>query len=393
MENPIAEEKPAKIRLGSLDVMRGLVMFLLLADGEIGHAGVLSALFAAIDQPWAQALCHQLRYSQWGDAIHVKDLIRPLFIFVVGVAMPYAFGNRLRLGETKRRLYLHVFQRTGILFFLGTIAGGHLLRLDPSKFYLFNNVLEEIAIGYLVASLVILNFRVRGQLAALAALLLGYWALILLAPVPGHGAGLLTPHVNFPRYVDDVVLGDLRPAKWTFTWIVSLPMASSCIVLLGALAGQLLKSAKNPWAKVGWLSAAALGYLVLSLVWSRWYQMIVAVTTGSWVLFVGAVGSAILALLYLIIDIGGFRKWAFFFVVIGSNSIAVYMAAHLFDFRNIGNIFVKGWTTNQNVGVVGGLSGWLGPGPWSNFVEALAAFIVIWLILYWMYRKKTFIRV
>ena len=373
--------------------MRGFVMFMLLGDGEIGHAGILGALFAALDRPWAQAIGHQLRYSQWGDAIHVKDLIRPLFIFVVGVAMPYAFGKRLSLGESKGQLYRHVGQRTGILFFLGTIAGGHLLLLNWSKFYLFNNVLEEIAIGYLVAALIILNFNVRGQVAALVALLLGYWALIALAPIPGHGAGILTPEVNFPRYVDDLVLGGLRPEKWTFTWILSLPLASSCIVLLGAMAGQLLKSARSPWAKLGLLAAMALGCLGLSLAWSRWYPMIVSVTTGSWVLFVGAVGVGLLMLFYLVVDLWGFRKWAFFFVVIGANSIAVYMAAHLFDFRNLGNIFVKGWTTNQNIGVVGGLSYWVGPGAWSNFVEALAAFAVIWLILFWMYRTKTFIKV
>ncbi len=389
----MVEEKPAATRLGAIDAMRGFVMFMLLGDGEIGHAGILSALFAAINQPWAQTICHQLRYSQWGDVVHVKDLIRPLFIFVVGVAMPYSFGKRLSLGASKWKLYLHILQRTAILFFLGTIAGGHLLLLDRSKFYLFNNVLEEIAIGYLVASLVILNFGVRGQLAALSALLLGYWTLIMLAPVPGHGAGILTPEVNFPRYVDDLVLGGLRPVKWSFTWIVSLPMASSCIVLLGAIAGQVLKSTRSPLAKLGLLAGTAVSCLALSLVWSRWHPMIVSVTTGSWVLFVGAVGVAVLALFYLVIDIWGFRKWALFFVVIGSNSIAVYMAAHLFDFRNIGNIFVKGWTTNQNIGVVGGLSYWVGPGPWSSFVEALAAFIVIWLILFWMYRKKSFIKI
>jgi len=96
---------------------------------------------------------------------------------------------------------------------------------------------------------------------------------------------------------------------------------------------------------------------------------------------------------YLVIDAAGYQKWTFFFVVIGSNSIAVYMAAHLFDFRNIGNIFVKGWTTHQNVGVVGGLSALAGPGPWSDFVEAFAAFAVIWLIMLWLYRTKTFIKV
>jgi len=391
-DKPAPENKPATVRLVSLDALRGFVMFLLLGGGEIGHAGFLSALFAAIDQPWAQTLYHQLQYSSWGDAIHVKDLIRPLFIFVVGVAMPYSFGKRLSLDDSKRALYGHVLKRAALLIFLGMIAGGRLLALDRSKFYLVNNVLQEIAVGYLVAAVVLLSFRVRGQLVALATLLLGYWALVMLVPVPGHGAGIITPEVNFPRYVDDLVLGSLRPVKWSFTWTLSLPLASSCIVLLGALAGQLLKSTKGPWSKLAWLVAGALACGALSLLWSRWYPIVVSITTGSWVLFVGAVGLGLSALFYLVVDLWGFRKSAFFFVVIGSNSIAVYMAAHLFDFRNIGNIFVKGWATNHidpNVG----LTGWIGPGPWSNFVEALAAFAVIWLGLFFLYRQKLFIKV
>jgi len=292
----MAENTINQKRLVAIDALRGFVMFMLLGGGEIGHAGVLSALFLAIDQPWAQTFYHQLQYSHWGDAVHVKDLIRPLFIFVVGLAMPYSFGNRLSLGDSKLRLYLHVLQRTGILFFLGTIAGGHLLLLDPSKFYLVNNVLEEIAIGYLVTSLIILNFRVRGQLVTLAALLLGYWALVALVPVPGHGAGVMTPEVNLPRSVDDIILGSLRPVKWGFTWALSLPMASSCIVLLGALAGQLLKSTKSSKEKFEWLFGSALACLALSLVWSHWYPMLVGITTGSWVLFVGAVGLGLTAL-------------------------------------------------------------------------------------------------
>jgi predicted acyltransferase len=243
-------------RLVSLDAMRSFLMFLLLGGGEIGHAGFLSALFAAIDRPWAQTLYHQLQYSGWGGANHVKDLIRPVFIFVVGVAMPYSFGKRLSLGDSKRRLYGHVLKRAAILFLLGTIAGGHLLALDRSKFYLVNNVLEEIAIGYLVAALFLLTFSVRGQLVALAAMLLGYWTLIMLVPVPGYGVGIITPEVNLPRYVDDLVLGKLRSVKWSFTWTLSLPLASSCIVLLGAMAGQPIAMSALPTACAAGLDRA-----------------------------------------------------------------------------------------------------------------------------------------
>lgn len=406
----MAEDRPESKRLGSLDALRGFVMFLLLAGGEIGCGYFLGTGLKAIDSSLTKTsdksapgkahrdpvaptgersiwnrLYEQLQYSKWGAEasvadLHVKDFVRPMFIFVVGVAIPYSFGKRLSLGESKWRLSGHVLQRAAILFFLGTIAGGHLLALDRSKFYLVNNVLQEIGIGYLVASILFLNFSIRGQVVATAVLLLVYWALVMLVPVPGHEAGILAPDLNFPRYVDDLVLGKLRPS-WPFTWTLSLPLASSCIVMLGVFSGELLKSNKSPWGKLGWMVGVSLGCLAASLVWGRSYPMIVSLTTGSWVLLVGAVGFGLLALFYLVIDLWGWRKWSFPLVVIGSNSIAVYMAAHLFDFRHIGDVFV------------GGLANWIGSGPWSDFLRASAAFLVIWLILYWMYRTKSFVKV
>jgi len=228
----MAEDRPESKRLGSLDALRGFVMFLLLAGGEIGYGYILGTGLKAIDTPLTRTLYEQLQYSHWGAEacvtdLHVKDLVRPMFIFVVGVAMPYSFGKRLSLSDSKWRLYGHILQRAVILFFLGTIAGGHLLALDRSKFFLVNNVLQEIGTGYLVASIILLNFSVRGQVAATAVLLLVYWALVMLVPVPGHEAGILAPDLNFPRYVDDLVLGNLRPS-WPFTWTLSLPLASSC---------------------------------------------------------------------------------------------------------------------------------------------------------------------
>jgi predicted acyltransferase len=375
----MADDNMAPRRLVSLDALRGFTMFLLIGGGEIGNAGILSSLFAISDQPWAKALYAQTAYSYWGETFHVKDLVMPLFIFVVGAAMPYSFAKRLGSGDSKRQLFVHVIQRTVILFVLGMIAGGHLLSFDLSQFYVCNNVLQQIAIGYFVTALFILNFNVRGQLAALVVLLLGYWALMTLVPVPGYGVSVLKPDANLARYVDDIVLGNFRPVAWNWTWAMTLPLSTSCTVMLGALAGQLLKSAKSPMAKFGWLSGAALGCLALSLVWRHWFPIIAEIWTGSWVLFVGGLSLGLLSLFYLVIDVWGLRKWAFFFVVIGSNCIALYMAAHLFDFRHIGNVFV------------GGLAQWVG--PWNDFVQALAAFIVIWLILFWMYRTKSFIKV
>jgi len=141
----------------------------------------------------------------------------------------------------------------------------------------------------------------------------------------------------------------------------------------------LLRANRSGAIKVAQLTAAGLGCLALGLLWHNWFPIIKHIWTSSFVLFSAGLCYLLLALFYLLIDVWGFKKWAFGFVVIGMNAIAVYMVTRLFDFRHVGNIFV------------GNLDKWLG--PWNDFVRVVAAFTVIWLILYWMYRKKSFIKI
>ena len=119
--------------------------------------------------------------------------------------------------------------------------------------------------------------------------------------------------------------------------------------------------------------------IIVGIIWGIWFPIIHHLWTSSLVLFAGGISLLLLSLFYLLIDVGGYKKWAFIFVVIGMNAITVYVATHIFDFSNIGNVFV------------GGLAKYLG--TWNDFVQALTALTVIWLILYWMYRKKTFIKI
>jgi predicted acyltransferase len=121
------------------------------------------------------------------------------------------------------------------------------------------------------------------------------------------------------------------------------------------------------------------GCIIAAKVWGIWFPIIHHLWTSTLVLYAGGISALLLALFYLVIDVLGYRKWSFFFVVIGMNAIAVYVATHLFDFRKIGNVFV------------GGLEKYLG--PWNEFVQACAALAVVWLILLYMYRKKTFIKI
>jgi len=196
-------------------------------------------------------------------------------------------------------------------------------------------------------------------------------------PVPGHGAGVLTPDGNLAMYMDKLILGPFQDGT-THTWILS-SITFVCTVMVGVMAGHLLRSEKSGKMKVLWLVATGAGCLVLGLIWNCWFPIIKHLWTSSFVLFSAGLCYLLLAFFYLVIDVIGFRKWAFGFVVIGMNSIAVYMAAALFDFRQIGDIFI------------GGLAKW--SGSWHEFIRAVAGLMVIWLILWWMYRKKSFIKI
>ena len=357
-------------RLVCVDALRGFDMLWIIGGAEVlinlGKAsgiGFLGNLGVQFDHSWGQ--------------FHFYDLIMPLFLFIVGVVMPISFGNRLKRGDSKKELYKHIIKRVVVLYILGLIASGHLLTFDTSKMHLWTDTLHAIAVGYLVSSILILEASRKWQIIITATLLVLYWLVMAFIPVPGHGAGIYEPDVNLALYIDNLVLGHWQEgAGWTY---ILTNMTFVCSVMLGVFAGQLLQSDNRPIKKAWLIALIGICCVIAGKVWGIWFPIIHHLWTSSLVLFAGGLSFLLLALFYLVIDIWGYKKWAFFFVVIGMNAIAVYVATHLFDFKEIGNVFV------------GGLLKWLG--PWSGFVEASSALAVTWLILYWMYLKKTFIKI
>jgi predicted acyltransferase len=373
MDVPV--ERPSVVtegRLLSLDALRGFDMFWI-----TGGWSIVSGLGHGLKSEWFDRhILPQIEHVPW-EGFTAWDLIMPLFLFLVGVAMPFSFGKRLAQGATKSRLFLHVLYRVGILWILGMIAQGRLLEYDLSQLRLYSNTLQAIAAGYLIASILLLTLRLRWQFVATAALLLAYWGLVALVPIPGHGAGRLTPDGNLALYIDKLILGRFQDGT-TYTWILS-GMTFATTVMMGAFAGRLLRSGANPWQKVLILLCAGLACVLVGWAWGFVFPIIKHMWTSSMVLFAGGWSLLLLCLFYLVIDVLRVRFWAMFFVVIGANAIAAYMATHVFDFRHIGDIFVHG------------LAKWTG--PWQDFTQALAAFLSLWLILLLLYRKRVFIKI
>lgn len=355
-------------RLMSVDALRGFDMFWIIGGSAI-ITGLSKALGGSLD-----ALLPQFEHVPW-EGLHFFDLIWPLFMFIVGVSIPLSIEKRNAEGTSKRSLYLHALRRAIILFILGMIAQGGLLNWDISKLRPCYSVLHGIAAGYLIAFIVVMELRPKIQGAVIAVFLLLYWAVLMLVPVPGIGAGVLTPDGNLATWIDQVILGRFHYGK--NTWFLSY-MSFASSVLLGALAGRLLMLPYTEKTKVMLLGSSGAACILLGLLWSTIFPIIKLLWTSSFVLVGGGFGFLMLALFYWIIDVKGYRRWAFFFMVIGMNSISVYLAIMLFDFQIIGNIFVGSLLPRI--------------GQWDDLVSASAAVAVIWLLLYWMYRTRTFVK-
>ncbi len=359
---------PKAARLMSLDALRGFDMFWI-----IGGGAMFSGLAKAAGGPLA-ALRPQFEHVRW-EGLHFQDLIWPLFMFIVGVSIPLSIEKRKAAGETKRSLYLHAVRRAIILFVLGMALQGGLLKWDLARLHPCYSVLHGIAAGYLIAITVAIELRPKMHGAVIAVFLLGYWAVLELVPVPGIGAGVLTPDGNIATWIDRLVLGRFQYGE--NTWFLSYPAFASS-VLLGVLAGRVLMSASSERTKVTVLTGAGIACVALGLLWSLVFPIIKLLWTGSFVLVGGGFSFLMLALFYWIIDVKGCRRWAFPFTVIGMNSIAAYVATMLFNFQQIGNIFIGSLLPRIQ--------------PWDGFVEASGAFAAVWLALYWMYRSRTFVK-
>jgi predicted acyltransferase len=367
MEKSVTQPMSSK-RLMALDALRGFDMFWI-----IGGAEIFIGLAKATGGP-LEAIVPQFDHVRW-EGLHFFDLIWPLFMFIVGVSIPLSVQKRKAEGSSKKSLYLHAIRRSLILFFLGMVAQGGLLAWDLSKLRPCYSVLHGIAAGYLIAVIVAIELKPKYQGAVTALFLLVYWAIIMLVPVPGTGAGILTPDGNIATWFDQLILGRFHHGE--NTWFISyLGFASS--VLLGVLAGHLLMLPVSENRKVFYLLAAGTGSTLLGLLWSLSFPIIKLLWTSSFVLVGGGFGFIMLAIFYWIIEVKDCRRWAFFFTVIGMNSITVYLGVMLISFNEISNIFIG--SLLPRIGV------------WADLLSATASLTIIWLILYWMYHTKTFLK-
>jgi predicted acyltransferase len=361
-------------RIASLDALRGFDMFWI-----IGGDAIFRSLPAISDAPWTRFLAAQVEHKPWAG-FTFYDLIFPLFLFIVGAVFPFSLLKRAEKGESRKSIYFHVVKRSLILILLGLIAGG-VLGFDFAAMR-WAGVLQRIGICYLLVALLVLNTKVKTQIGVFVGILLVYWAVMAFVPVPGHGAGAMTPVGSLHSYIDQKVLPGRISAEF-YGPGDSLGVASTfpaaCSLLLGVFAGYWLKSGRSGKRKTLGLAAAGTVCLALGYVWGLAFPIIKHIWTSSYVVWAGGWCLLLMALFYWLIDVKGWSRWSFFFVVIGTNAILVYFGQQVVDFDGISRFFLNG--VERHAAILA---------PLVIPVGALAA---KWAGLLFLYRRKIVFKV
>ena len=370
--NKDKNETAVATRLQSLDALRGLDMLFL-----VGISGVFVAIGKTCDNKVCDFLAGQIQHTKW-QGFHLYDLIFPLFIFMVGTSMPFALSRKLEDGYSRVKLHLHVVRRSLLLFFLGLVQNG-LLGFDFSNMH-YTGVLQRIAVAYFFAALIVLNTSVGKQAVVAGSLLVGYWLLMTLVPVPGHGAGIITPEGNLHTYIDQRFLpGKFYRGECFDEDGLLQQMSSIAVCLAGALAGHWLRSRQAQDRKAYGLLAAGVACVVVGLAWDLSFPIIFRLWSSSYAMLVIGISSVLLGVFYWVIDVKGYQRWAFPFVVVGMNAITIYLAPLLIDFDKIVNFFVHGF--------IGHL------GSFRVLLFAICLLAAKWLFLYFLYLKRIFLKV
>jgi len=364
-------------RMASLDVFRGLTI-----------AGMI-----LVNNPGSwESIYSPLEHAAW-HGWTPTDLVFPFFLFIVGVSITLALSRRAKSVGTKRALYLKIIRRALIIFGLGLFLAGF-PRYDLSTLRI-PGVLQRIAVCYLVASVIFLNSKWRTQMVIAASLLVLYWMVMILIPVPGYGAGDLSMEGNLAAYVDRTLFGQhiWKPLYDPEGIMSTLPAIAT--TFFGVLTGHWLRLRRSEYEKVAGLFVAGATLVVAGWAWGFWFPINKALWTSSYVLLTAGLALQLLAICFWLVDIKGIRRWAKPFLIFGTNALAIYFLSELFS-RIISLVTLTrddGSTVDLQTFVYENLfASWASP-------KSASLLFAICIVLFWLgvasllYRKRIFIKV
>lgn len=376
-------------RLESLDALRGFDLFCLVALSDL-----VEELAEVVDKPWMGTVMKCFTHKTW-EGFSPWDLVMPLFMFMAGVAIPFALTKTQDKsfplkGVGGTRVYWRIGRRILLLWIFGMMVQGNLLALDPQRIYLFTNTLQAIAVGYLFSAIIYLHTSWKTQIGIATGLLLVFWAAMEWITIGHYGGGDYTPHGNLAEGIDMIVLGRFRDtaqvingevvvkASYTYTWILS-SLNFVVTVLTGVFAGEALKSTMKQGRKVALLLGTGVAMVSLGWTWDLVHPVIKHIWTGSMVLVSSGYCFLLMGLFYWWIDYRGHNRHLTFLKVYGMNSITAYVVSHVISFKSVSRSLFFG--LEQYVG------------DYYDFLICFSNIAILFFILWLLYKNRIFLRV
>lgn len=357
-------------RLFSLDFFRGLTMFLLVAEA--------TGIYSLMTNPELEgtsifSIGTQFHHHPW-NGLRFWDLIQPFFMFIVGVAIPYSYANRVKRGNSHGQITKHIIKRAFLLLFFGWAL--YCIGIGKIGFH-FQNVLAQLSVTYLLAFLV-MNKPARTQIIFSLILLAVTELIYRFFPVEGFNHPFIA-NENFGTWLDLQYGG----ANLDSHWVSFNAIPTTAHTIWGVLAGQLLMSSRTDKQKLKILIIAGLIGVIAGYALNPVTPIIKRICTSSFVLASGGWTLLALAFSYWLIDIMKQKKWTLFFAIVGMNPLFIYL------FANVGGAeFIEHTLHPFSMA----LFGWTGAAT-ANLLTSMIVLYLLWYICYWMYKKKIFIKI
>jgi len=362
----------AQNRLVSLDAFRGLLLFWYMGGNFLMHS-----LYTADQNEFFLFLGWQLRHQPW-NGINYADTVFPSFMFISGIALVFSIQKATAKNLKKADIMKKVFFRFLLLVLLGVIYNNG-LSFDFANMR-YPSVLSKIGFGYFFTAILLLYGNLTLRISSILFILFGSWAALQLIPVPGFGSGVLTPEGNLAGYIDRLLLPGSMYKQFYDPEGILVTISASVCTIAGSLVGTYLVGKKVIKGKA-LLMILVIGVvlILLGMVWNNFFPVNKEMWTGSFNLVVVGISVLFFVGFYYFVDVKGHKKLVFPLVVIGVNSITIYMIYRLVDFSYTAEFVFRGFINLAGV--------------YGDFVKMLGVLTLEWLLLYYFYTRRIFLKV
>lgn len=364
---------PAPGRLASIDALRGFDMLMIAGGGQF-----IALLGGKTGIPFIDDVAAQFEHPAW-HGFTFYDFIFPLFLFLAGTSLSFSVTGAVAKGIPSQVIMNKVFKRMLILIALGILDKNAPMDIFDPAHIRYGSVLGRIGLATFISAVLYLRFGTQQRMIIAGSILVAYYLTLLVVPVPGFGSGDLSFEGNLVGWIDrNFMPGILKQGTYDELALLT-QFPALCLTLFGTVAGDILLG-KYMSPKLRSLFLLGLAAIAVGLLWNVVFPINKHLWSSSFIMLTSGMSFVMLGLFYWIIDVKGYQRWAFFFRVIGLNSLVIYLAVRFVDFNESSRLLFAGIYKHA-------------PEPWHEVYNALGGFVLVWLFLYFLYRHKIFVKV